>query len=78
MYGDFSRFLSGLSGQYSGVLAQQGRLLLDADLNEQNAILLDYLRRLTTDLIGPFAGRLTTRASRSSRWSNTANAERSD
>ena len=56
MYGDFSRFLSGLSGQYSGVLAQQGRLLLDAELNEQNAILLDYLRRLTTDLIGPFAG----------------------
>jgi hypothetical protein len=56
VYGDFSRFLSGLSGHYSGVLAQQGRLLLDADLNEQNAILLDYLRRLTTDLIGPFAG----------------------
>ncbi len=56
MYGDFSRFLSGVSGRYSGVLAQQGRLLLDAELNEQNAILLDYLRRLTTDLIGPFAG----------------------
>ena len=56
MYGDLSRFPSGLSGQYSGVLAQQGRLLLDAELNEQNAILLDYLRRLTTDLIGPFAG----------------------
>jgi hypothetical protein len=54
--GDFSRFPSGLSGQYSGVLAQQGRLLLDAELNEQHAILLDYLRRLTTDLIGPFAG----------------------
>ena len=56
MHGDFSRFPSGLPGQYSGVLAQQGRLLLDAELNEQNAILLDYLRRLTTDLIGPFAG----------------------
>ena len=56
MYGDFSRFLSGISGHYSGVLAQQGRLLLDAELNEQNAILLDYLRGLTTDLIGPFAG----------------------
>jgi Family of unknown function (DUF6519)/FHA domain len=56
VYGDFSRFLSGLSGHYSGVLAQQGRLLLDAELNEQNAILLDYLRRLATDLIGPFAG----------------------
>jgi hypothetical protein len=58
MYGDFSRFLGGLDGQYSGVLAQQGRLLLDAELNEQNAILLDYLRCLTTDLIGPFAGPL--------------------
>ena len=56
MYGDFSRFLGGLSGQYSGVLAQQGRLLLDSELNEQNAILLDYLRGLATDLIGPFAG----------------------
>jgi uncharacterized protein DUF6519 len=56
VYGDFSRFLGGLHGQYSGVLAQQGRLLLDAELNEQNAILLDYLRCLTTDLIGPFAG----------------------
>jgi hypothetical protein len=56
VYGDYSRFLSGLYGHYSGVLAQQGRLLLDAELNEQNAILLDYLRNLTTDLIGPFAG----------------------
>ena len=56
MYGDFSRFLGGLSGQFSGVLTQQGRLLLDAELNEQNAIVLDYLRRLTTDLVGPFAG----------------------
>ncbi|MGZ4260485.1 MAG: DUF6519 domain-containing protein [Solirubrobacteraceae bacterium] len=56
MYGDFSRVLDGSSGRYSAVLAQQGRLLLDADLNEQTAILLDYVRRLTTDLIGPFAG----------------------
>ena len=56
MYGDFSRFLDGLSGQYSGVLAQQGRLLLDAELNEENAILLSYVRQLATDLIGPFGG----------------------
>jgi hypothetical protein len=61
VYGDFSRLFGGLlghysGGPYSGVLAQQGRLLLDAELNEQNAILLDYLRGLTTDLIGPFAG----------------------
>jgi hypothetical protein len=56
MNGDFSRLLDGLSGHFSGVLAQQGRLVLDSELNEQNAILLDYLRCLTTDLIGPFAG----------------------
>lgn len=56
MYGDYSRLLDGLSGQFSGVLAQQGRLLLDSELNEQNTILLNYLRCLTTDLIGPFAG----------------------
>jgi hypothetical protein len=56
MYGDFSRVLDTRSGQYSAVLAQQGRFLLDAELNEQTAIVLDYLRRLTTDLIGPFAG----------------------
>jgi hypothetical protein len=56
VYGDFSRVLDGLSGQYSAVLAQQGRLLLDAELNEQTAILLGYMRQLATDLIGPFAG----------------------
>jgi hypothetical protein len=38
------------------VLAQQGRFLLDAEINQQTSILLDYLRRLTTDLVGPFAG----------------------
>jgi len=55
VYGDFSRVFDNRYGQYSGVLAQQGRFLLDAELNEQNAIVLDYLRRLTTDLLGPFA-----------------------
>ena len=56
MYGDFSRVLDPRFGHYSAVLAQQGRLLLDAELNEQAAIVLDYLRRLTIDLVGPFAG----------------------
>ncbi len=56
MYGDFSRLPVGFADPFSSVLAQQGRLLLDAELNEQNAILLDYLRDLTTDLIGPFGG----------------------
>ncbi len=58
MYGDFSRVLDARSGRYSAVLAQQGRLLLDAELNEQTAITLEYLRRLTVDLLGPFAGPL--------------------
>lgn len=56
MYGDFSRVRDGLAGDYSGVLAQQGRLLLDAELNEQSAIVLGYLRQLVTDLVGPYAG----------------------
>jgi hypothetical protein len=53
VHGDFSRLLD--PGPHSGVLAQQGRLLLDADLNEQTAIVLDYLRGLATDVLGPFA-----------------------
>jgi hypothetical protein len=56
VYGDFSRLLEAPSGRYAAVLAQQGRFLLDAELNEQTSIVLDYLRLLTTDLIGPFAG----------------------
>jgi hypothetical protein len=40
------------------VWAQQGRLLLDAELNEQTAIVLDYLRTLAVDFIGPFGGHI--------------------
>jgi hypothetical protein len=40
--------------QFSRVLLQQGRVQLDADWNEQTAILLHSLRTLTEDLIGPF------------------------
>ena len=56
MYGDFSRFLRRPLRSVLGRPGPAGRLLLDAELNEQNAILLDYLRGLTADLIGPFAG----------------------
>jgi hypothetical protein len=56
VYGDFSRVPDARFGRYTAVLAQQGRLLLDAELNEQSAILLEYVRRLATDLMGPFAG----------------------
>lgn len=43
---------------YTAVWAQQGRLLVDADLNEQAAIELDYLRTLAVDFIGPFGGHI--------------------
>lgn len=39
------------------VIAQQGRPVLDADLNEQTAILLHYLECLAQDLGGPHFGR---------------------
>jgi hypothetical protein len=42
--------------KFSRVLMQQGRVQLDADWNEQTDILLHYLSRLTTDIIGPHAG----------------------
>src|SRR6185312_4536434 len=35
---------------------QQGRVELDADLNEASAILLHHLRTLTRDLFGPGGG----------------------
>ncbi|HEY1427468.1 MAG TPA: DUF6519 domain-containing protein [Caulobacteraceae bacterium] len=38
---------------YTGVLMQQGRVQLDADWNEQAAILLHLLRRLAADQFGP-------------------------
>ena len=41
---------------YRRVLTQQGRVQLDADANEQTAILLRYLRTLAADLIGPAGG----------------------
>ena len=41
---------------FSRVLMQQGRVQVDADWNEQNAILLHYLRMLGTDLIGAHGG----------------------
>ena len=41
---------------FSRVLMQQGRVQLDADWNEQTAILLHYLRTLAADLIGPYGG----------------------
>jgi len=56
MKGDFSRLVFDPHKQYTRVLMQQGRVQLDADWNEQAAILLHYLERLAADLIGPFGG----------------------
>jgi hypothetical protein len=56
MKGDFSRDSFDPSKHFSRVLMQQGRVQLDADWNEQNAILLHYVRTLAKDILGPHAG----------------------
>jgi hypothetical protein len=56
MKGDFTRDTFDPARHFSRVLMQQGRVQLDADFNEQAAILLRYLRVLATDLLGPHAG----------------------
>lgn len=50
MKGDFSRVTFDKAKHFSRVLMQQGRVQLDADWNEQAAILLHYLRALAVDL----------------------------
>jgi hypothetical protein len=54
--GDFTRDAFHPAKHFSRVLFQQGRVQLDADWNEQTAILLHYLRSLAADLIGPHGG----------------------
>ncbi|HJV62401.1 MAG TPA: DUF6519 domain-containing protein [Albitalea sp.] len=56
MKGDFSRISFDATRHFSRVLLQQGRVTLDADPNEEGAILLHYLRTLARDLIGPCGG----------------------
>ncbi len=56
MKGDFSRLTFDARNHFSQVLLQQGRVTLDADPNEQGAILLHYLRTMARDLFGPYAG----------------------
>jgi hypothetical protein len=55
MKGDFTRDTFDRAKHFSSVLMQQGRVMLDADYNEQSAILLHYIRTLARDLIGPYA-----------------------
>ncbi|MDP9119979.1 MAG: DUF4815 domain-containing protein [Acidobacteriota bacterium] len=56
MKADISRSTFDPGKHYLRVLMQQGRVQLDADFNEQAAILLHYLQTLAADLIGPFGG----------------------
>ena len=56
MKADFTRDTFNPLKHFSRVLMQQGRVQLDADWNEQTAILLHYLRSLGADLIGPHGG----------------------
>jgi hypothetical protein len=56
MRGDFSRDTYDRLKHFSRVLQQQGRVQVDADWNEQTAIIMHYLRTLAADLIGPFGG----------------------
>ncbi|MGL4610894.1 MAG: DUF6519 domain-containing protein [Trueperaceae bacterium] len=56
MKGDFSRLTFDPTKQFSRVRMQQGRVMLDADWNELNDILLHYMRTLGADLIGPHGG----------------------
>jgi hypothetical protein len=56
MRGDFSRDTYDRMKHFSSVLHQQGRVHVDADWNEQTAILMHYIRTLAADLLGPFAG----------------------
>ncbi len=56
MKGDFTRDTFDPRNHFSRVLMQQGRVQLDADSNEQTAILLHYMRTLAKDILGPHAG----------------------
>lgn len=58
MNGDFSRLTFVPGKHYDAVLAQQGRVTLDADHNEQWAIGDHRLRRTGADIIGPAGGPL--------------------
>ena len=56
MNGDLSRVTFDPLKHFTRVVTQQGRVQMDADANEQVAILLHYLRALAADLIGQHGG----------------------
>jgi len=53
MKGDFARVTFDPASHYSQVFQQQGRVLLEADWNEQGRIQQYLLRTFITDLVGP-------------------------
>ncbi len=56
MRGDFSRRTFDPRKHYSAVLQEQGRLLTDADLEEEHHILSSQLERTAADVIGACGG----------------------
>lgn len=54
MSGDYSRFTSDPRRDYSGLLLQQGRVLLDQDWNEQSAIVIRSFRAAVVGVVGRF------------------------
>src|SRR3954454_24630127 len=56
MHADLSRVTFRPQRHYTAVVAQQGRVQLDADANEQTAIQLHQARTLAADLIGRHGG----------------------
>ncbi|MFJ3880196.1 DUF6519 domain-containing protein [Streptomyces sp. NPDC090077] len=55
---DISRVSFDPLKHYSRIVHQQGRVTLDADANEQTAVLLHYLRTVVADVLGPAAAPL--------------------
>lgn len=53
---DVSRYTFNPLKHFTSVVLQQGRVQMDADGNEQAAIVLHYLRNLAADLIGQHGG----------------------
>src|SRR5260370_31590906 len=56
MRGDFSRITFNPESDFTQLFLQQVRVILDADFNEQGAIVANAIRRLVVDLLGPHAG----------------------
>ncbi|HVV46722.1 MAG TPA: DUF6519 domain-containing protein, partial [Bryobacteraceae bacterium] len=56
MKGDFSRLRFNRTKNYTQVLQQQGRVALDSDANEQNAINEQIRGTELIDVVGPFGG----------------------